>query len=408
MIISNNEQRNNMADDGIVIKRIKVKELPQFTAEVLAQAVEGKFVPISMQRAVAHAHNPYADDEDIGLLVAVDEDDEIVGYFGILPLMLRNGEQFHKVHWFTTWSVSPKVRGRGVGSRLMTEALTIGYDYLIVGSVHARRVSREHGFWERPPLLYYWMDTTGMGRLNPLVWALRLYRKILKRLRITPRKPVRITNRTTAALDRVLSPLTKPFFYKLLTRNLEGDLDHVRIQETSQIHALPSPPKELPPVELHRGLEVVNWMLSYPWVVGEGESATEKMDYYFSDVRPSFRFIALEVFSISGEYLGFVVFNLTQKGRQVSLRVLDNVFTNPDDLRYVFALAIQYAAQANADIIEFPTGVAAFCKDSLMANILLQPKQRVYQCMPQDENSPLGQSWEQINFRIPDGDMAFS
>ncbi len=123
-------------------------------------------------------NNPYAAKDDVVLLVAIDSDDEIVGYFGILPLLLREGKNYHKVHWFTTWNVSSKVRGRGVGGNLMADALTLGHDFLIVGSVHARRVCRKYGFLERDPLIYYWLDPSGMAQLNPIVWARRGIRKL--------------------------------------------------------------------------------------------------------------------------------------------------------------------------------------------------------------------------------------
>ena len=130
-----------MPESDIRIEHIKVKDLIPFAERVISASAEGQFIPISMQRAEAHAHNPYAAKEDVALLVAIDSDEEVVGYFGILPLLLREGQNYHKVHWFTTWNVSTKVRGRGVGGNLMAEALTLGHDFLIVGSVHARTAS---------------------------------------------------------------------------------------------------------------------------------------------------------------------------------------------------------------------------------------------------------------------------
>jgi len=68
-----------MTSDGIRFEHIKVKDLPTFAEGVLCTAKQGQFVPISMQRAVAHAHNPYAEPDDVGLLVAVDADNDVVG-----------------------------------------------------------------------------------------------------------------------------------------------------------------------------------------------------------------------------------------------------------------------------------------------------------------------------------------
>ena len=95
-----------MTEEEIRIDYIKVGDLPEFAEGIISKSTPGQFVPITLQRAIAHAKNPYADDDDVGLLVAVDEDEEVVGYFGIMPMLLRVNEDTFKTHWFTTWSIS--------------------------------------------------------------------------------------------------------------------------------------------------------------------------------------------------------------------------------------------------------------------------------------------------------------
>jgi GNAT superfamily N-acetyltransferase len=358
-----------------------------------------------MQRAMAHAHNPYAAKTDVTLLVAIDSDEDVVGYFGILPLLLREGENYHKVHWFTTWNVSAKVRGRGVGAQLMAEALTLEHDFLIVGSVHARRVCRKYGFWERDPLIYYWLDPSGMVQLNPLVWMRRGFRKFLRLLRI--KKPVKITSPLTEALTNWAAPLTKGFFSPRLER-LESQLSEgFRFQEVEQIHAEPAAPPHRPAVELHRDVDAVNWMLKYPWVVETGQSATEKMDYYFSDTRLVYRQIAVEVYDSEDGYLGYVVFSVSGQGHRTVLKTRDFRLSQPSYERAVLALALRYGREYDAATIEFPAEISTYLKGNLRT-ILLQPKERVYQCMPKSDNSPLAQLWNEIEFHLWDGDMAFS
>ncbi|MBN1665609.1 MAG: GNAT family N-acetyltransferase [Anaerolineales bacterium] len=399
-----------MTEDGICIEQVKVKDLVAFAEGVIAAARPGQFVPISMQRAVAHSRNPYASKEDVALLVALDEDDEVVGYFGILPLLLRRGEEYFKVHWFTTWNVSAKVRGRGVGSRLMEAALALGHDFLIVGSVHARRVCQKYGFWEREPLPYYWLEASGLGRLNPLVWLRRAYRKLLHLL--GSQKLVAIETERSRALAQRLAPITRRWFYRWLLRATQPALAGIRVQEGTRLEKEPPRPVDQPQVELQRGLEVINWMLADPWVVACGESPTEAMDYYFSDARPSFSNIALQVYDQEDKYLGFVVFSLSETGTHTMLKLLDYRFTNPSQRRYALALAVQYASQAQADWIELPLEVGQHLAGSpggrLLARLLLQPKERIYQAMPRAEDSPLAELWQQIELKLVDGDMAFS
>lgn len=397
-----------MKKDNIHFEHIKVKDLREFAERVLGAAEKGQFIPITMQRAVAHANNPYAAKDDIGLLVAIDAHDEIVGYFGILPLLLRRDEEYFKVNWFTTWSVSPTVRGRGVGSRLMSEALSLNQDYLIVGSVHARRVCRKHGFLEREPLLYYWLDASGMGHLNPIVWLRRAGRKMLHFVRLDKKIKIKINSPFTDSLDRWIAPVTKRFFYARLMAAQTQLLAGIRFREVEQLRGNPPTYPHRPDIELHRGVDAINWMLQHPWIVETGKSISEEMEYYFSDARPLYRLIALEVYSPEDEYVGFVVFSVTRKKQKIMLKTLDFRFVNPSDNRYALALAIHYGRRYQADTIELPQEVADYVRDSLLGRLLLHRKKRIYQCMPADEDSPLAQAWDDISLHLSDGDMAFS
>lgn len=395
-----------MTDNDIRFEHIRVKDLHDFAERVLGNSSPGQFVPITMQRAIAHAKNPYAAKEDVGLLVAIDSDGEVVGYFGILPLLLRSGEELSKVNWFTTWSVSSKVRGRGVGAQLMAEALNLEQDYLIVGSVHARRVCRKYGFWERPPLLYYWLDASGMGHLNPLIWLRRAYRKILHLLPID--KTIKIETDMTQRIDALFEKPLKRLFYRLLIGPQTKVLAGAQVRDVERISKEPAIPTLRPQVELHRGIDAVNWMIEYPWVIETGQSVTEDMEYFFSDTRPLYRFLAHEIYSLDDEYLGFVVFSISKKGKKTVIRTLDYCFTNPSDRRYLLALAIKHGKQYQADTVELPQEAVHQLRKSILGRILLHKKERIYQCKPRDGLSPLAQAWDDIELQLVDGDMAFS
>jgi len=386
------------------ITPIPVRDLLPFAERVIGDAKPGQFIPITMQRAAAQAKNPYAAKDDTALLVAVDDDEEIVGYFGILPLLLRAGNDYHKVHWFTTWNVSAKVRGQGVGSQLMQAALDLEQDYLIVGSAYARRVCRKFGFAERS-LDYFWLDLSGMAKLNPLVWMRRGYRKMRHLLGI--KKETAINTPLTESFANRVAPFTRRIFAPHLGR-LESDLlEGFRYQEVSKIHAEPPTPPHIPKVELHRGVDAINWMLACPWVVETGKSVTEGMDYYFSDARPLYRQIAVEIFNRENEYLGFAVFSVTRKGSGVFLQIRDFRLTQPSCERAVLALALRYARQYRANIIELPTEIAAYLPPKL-GRLLLQRKTRTYQMHPKTEESPLARLWPEITLHLYDGDMGFS
>ncbi|MDH5507404.1 MAG: GNAT family N-acetyltransferase, partial [Anaerolineae bacterium] len=165
-----------MTDTEIIIEHIKVKDLDEFGAKVVGEAVPGQFIPITRQRALAMSKNPYAKPEDTGLLVAY-RGDEIVGYFGIMAVMLQHGGKLSRAQWFTTWLVSPKLLGKRVGSRLLESALALGHDFFIVGSQPARRVCRKYGFHDLGPYVFWQIDLGLAGRYNPVTVLLRAARK---------------------------------------------------------------------------------------------------------------------------------------------------------------------------------------------------------------------------------------
>ncbi len=396
---------NQLTPEDIRYERVKVKDLPEFAEKVLANAVPGQFIPITMQRAVAHAHNPCADDEDVGLMVAY-AGEEVAGYFGIMPIMLNHGEQLSKVHWFTTWNVSSAVRGLKVGAGLMREALKIDYEFMIVGSYPARLVSRRFGFHDFEPLTYFRLDMTGAHRLNPITWALRLIRRGFTLLG----RKFKIYRPIARAFRRIIAPLTRPIFYRLLGGSQRGRLADISYKEVDQLREdTPEHHASLPPVAFYRGPEVVNWMLKYPWVAEPGESQTAEMDYYFSDVRDRFRQIALEIYSSDGEtYLGYAVFSMSRRDGETLLRTLDHHFFADIDKEVVLALALKLGRQFRADTIELPAHLAALLQGSLLGRLLLVTKQRHYQCHPRSAESSLGRHWQEIELDLCDGDMAFS
>ncbi len=389
----------------IRIEPIKVFELVDFASRVIDKAEPGQFVPISYQRAVAHAKNPVAEPEDDALLIAYDEEDEIVGYFGILPIMLRDHDNIDKVHWFTTWNVSSKVRGRGVGTQLMEYALTLKKDYLIVGSIYARRICRQFGFFERV-FRYYWLDMTGKERLNPIVWLRRGVRKVRHTLGIG-NSAFSINSRSSLVLDRFFSPHSKRWYYTRLIQSLEGTLDNFIIDKVDHVTDVDSKVHHSS-VELHRDVDIVNWMLEYPWVLPPGESRTEDLDYYFSDVRPLFEFRAFQIYDQNKNPLGYVVYQISGKSTHKMIKVLDWKIDHADRNKIVLALAARLGDEFQADNIELPYQVGLAIPSPTHKIVLLHEKERVYQCHPKDAKSPLAKAWPQIDFKLADGDMPFS
>lgn len=401
------------AQEDIRIARIRCKDLVQFAEEFLEKAEPGTFLPITPQRATAHAHNPLVSRDDIGLLVAY-HGDELVGFFGIMPILLKNEEEYSRVHWFTTWRVSPRLRGRSIGALLMREALDLGYDYLIVGSSSARRVCQKFGFLEGAPLEYRVLDLSGMDRLNPAVWLFRLFRKLLKPLGVK----VSLPNAFTEGVARVIRPVTRRLFTGALWRLYGSRLDEVECRQVERVRPETAEQRaNTPRVCLYRGPQAVNWMLQYPWVLESGRSASEGMDYFFTDTRPLHCTWAVELWSKAksdiqeageAKYLGYVVFSASAVQGQVTVRVLDTLWGDAGATKYVLPLALRIARDYWADQVILSGQQASSLGLGFLRRTLLHSKQRIYQAFPREAGSPLGRAWPEIAFDYSDGDMAFS
>ena len=166
-----------MSEDNITIQRIPIKDLPDFTAAYIDTAKPGTFIPITMQRAVSQAKNPIVDPNCIGLLVAY-LGEEVVGYFGMLPMKFLYGEGISIVWYFTGWNVSEKVRGRGVGRRLMQEAIALNQDYILAASKYGRKASTQSGLISLPPWKFVRINLNRIWHFNPFTLILRMFRKI--------------------------------------------------------------------------------------------------------------------------------------------------------------------------------------------------------------------------------------
>jgi hypothetical protein len=136
-------------------------------------------LPIGKPRALAYATNPCADENDIGLLVAY-LGGQCIGYLGIMPGLLRRGDQFSKIYWLSTWFVPPEFRKTSVGLPLLLNALSLKYDLVVCGMTdEAERVYRGLRFRELGQLKYCIIN---FEILNLLGLGLRVLRKILRKL----------------------------------------------------------------------------------------------------------------------------------------------------------------------------------------------------------------------------------
>ncbi len=423
-----------MPVDAVRIERVKLKDLVALADSAVDAAKPGDFIPITKHRAAAMARNPNADPDDVALLLAK-EGDRNVGFFGVMPVMLQHDGKLHKVHWLTTWGVAPEYLGKGLGSRLMEEALALDVDLAIVGSKPARRVSAKYGFVEAKPLEYVEINFGIARQYNPISLVIRLVQRLFRKLGVAI--DLSFFDRAAGAFfQSLLWPLIKvlavPAFNEFIDYadlgvdkvNRVTEVFDENVEEYLRKFFFHNPTQELiegirkgeearrNETRFYRDSKVVNWMLGNPWVVERKNSQSKDLNYGFTDWRPSFKQIALRVSVVTlwtPEYVveaeqGYATFQLSKIRGRRTLKALDyRVF---DNFPTQFSLAVGLCRQLNAEVIEGPVELANHLP--AWTKWLVRRKQRTLQLHPRAANSPLAAALPALRQTYVDGDTAFT
>ena len=363
------------------IKKIKIKELAAFAADC-AKDPGYSSIPLSSTRALAHAHNPCADADDVGLLVAYDQGC-VAGYLGIMPGHLKIHGQLSKVCWFSAFFVRTEHRNRGLGRALVQEALKLPYDFVTTpaSGSSSDRVFAEAGMDRFATWEYRSLD---LRACNIPSLFLRLLRKTLRKRKIE----LACVNSAIRLLDRVFLPLILALFYGLLRPDTYRRL--------AAIYPKIKTPEKTPGAEFYRGPEVIAWMLQYPWLTEKNRAGPADARYFFAGLPDAFGYAVLGTSTV-------VSFHTEKKFTVIKALDLDER-QNPGGIA---AHIWEYAAQKKAGCIEFPKELSTALWIYPWLKFLTVEKKRAYLYHPKDNASPLVRAVKEIRLRFCDGDNAF-
>ena len=104
-----------------MLKTILIKDLVQFIED--ASVAQLPDIPITPLRALSQKQNPSADSEDPALIVAYNQEEEIVAYFGCLPDRIAAAPA-EKICWSSCWWGHPE-KGKGATMQVFYQALKL-------------------------------------------------------------------------------------------------------------------------------------------------------------------------------------------------------------------------------------------------------------------------------------------
>jgi hypothetical protein len=251
-----------------------------------------KVLPISRHRAISHIYNPTAEKNDILLLLAC-KDKEIIGYLGILPdkVIVKNDKSL-KCGWLSCFWVDSSMRGKGIGLELMLKSLEIwnnnllGVDYV--------------------PFTKIIYNKTG-AFTNPISKAgVKLYLRFDLHTLLPPKNKIFNKAQLLFKVSDYIFNLFSDLRF-LFPRSNIGNMNFEYVDnvdaETGQFIS------KFQGTELfRRGMNELNWILKYPWVLSAKEKDELNKKYYFSSVDKSFNFYCIKMNNDKGNLNAFLIF----------------------------------------------------------------------------------------------------
>lgn len=397
-----------MKADQIRIEKIKLKELYKFARNALNQSPYQAAAPISLRRALSQSNNPCGRPDDAVLLVAL-RDGKCVGYQGLLPgLFCYNGE-LQRVHWSTAFFVSPDYRGEGVAGCLLKEVKKLNVDFPVTRMTEsARQAYLKAGFKELGNLTYYQLRMEKIRKLDAI------FQEAEASLGLDT-DPDEMSKLNSAARrgEGALYQRSKKIFYRQLLADLKPKQQAFEHEAVAQIDAQAQQiiRRQLKSPRFFRGIEAINWMLQYRWMISARHEKTEaeREPYYFSLVSELFDYVALEIYSANEKvFKGFLILSVLVKKGRTWVKILDFAFKDPNDGELAAYFGLIYANTFSADRLEFPARLLDYFGQNPLLQPLIKKQQRLYLFYPKTHGSVFEACIGGIELDYCDADTAFT
>ena len=251
-------------------------------------------IPITPQRVISHSENPRAHQTDPALILAEEENGNVLGFIGLLPDLIFNPDS-QKVFWISCWWIHPE-KGKGLGVSLLFAAYQASNGKLIADST-----PESLPIFKKSKLFIVPEPKQGLKIfLQPLLKDVVLRKKPgLKEF-----KP--LLEIGDGLIKTLFSPIT---IYRSL-KKLPPDVLLISDFSSKEIDSFVAPSNLF-----KRKSEEFKWVKNFPWLL-QPEEYKEKRNYPFSST--SITFLSEQyVVQIKKEKVGFLF--LTERNKVVKL-----------------------------------------------------------------------------------------
>jgi GNAT superfamily N-acetyltransferase len=313
----------------------------------------GTDVAISVHRAQSHLANPRLKPEDVLLILAI-EQNELVGYCGMLPDDAPDEQMLHFA-WYSCFWVRPDQRGKGLGMQLLKHAMRCWNDKLIltdfVPSTQVFYQKTDHFDQVHVQPGYRWYFRSDLAAWLPPKSA------ILAKLKPMLKMLDRIAN-SCLSLLRIGNTANNVFPFKTWTPNHET-------AAFIEQHSGHSPFK--------RGQEEWLWIQQFPWVL-QGRANDNDRRYYFSSKAEVFDCQVFDLKDDEGNRVALVMLML----RNGSLK-MPHVAYFAGAERYISDLVREYCRSRKVTrfVCNQPQ-LAAYLKQNRIGEVFCKPYQKAW------------------------------
>lgn len=388
----------NHKHSQIQVERIKVKDLVNFAYKAQNDLKNFPVLPIPVLRAVAHSKNPAASPHDTALLVAY-ANNKCIGYLGILPCFYRYKNRKTKAYALSTLFIDKHHRGGSAALTLMANAIDLKCDFLLTDyTLAAEKFFKKNPQWFRfvGNLSYLYIHL--LPPTSMLWWMKNQF------------KPTQYLIKPLFSVNRLICMAGGwNFFYQLFSPKTSRRWKDIKVCSVSKVHEPEPKPKENSQTNkafFFRNVDIVNWMIQYPWITEDPSSSS---NYIFSYQRKLHRFLPFELYEKkTGRRIGYFVFLVTRKRDLTVLKILDHSLCYDSDLQCITDVAFREAARWKAELMVASNKFWPLIKTHSLLRLLTQHKKREYLIHSTTQGSVFPENPMDMHFDLCDSDYAFS
>lgn len=281
-------------------------------------------VPISTHRAISHINNPRADDDDTLMIIAY-ENNEMIGYLGILAdTIFSNAGEPLKCGWLSCMWVNPLLRGKGIAKQLLARAFKDWKDCILVTE-----------FTQEAKGLY---DRSGGFNDLRINMGLRCYLRFNLH-EVLPKKNEKYKPyKSILKLGDAIANVPNAVRLSFSKPKLSGKVSFEQISEIDTDLNTYIISKQQNGFERRTAAEL-NWILKYPWLMQSGPTS-ESERYHFSSVSDRFCNLCFKLMD-QGQIKGYLHFTLRDGHLKIPYAYFESGQLS-DVVQYIYQIMYEY------------------------------------------------------------------